>query len=65
MVKLTKIFLAFLFMIAIALAYPGTTSAASEKKQTKIEIIKEMKKEIEDVFLSWRAHVREFSLQKN
>ena len=48
MTKLTKIFLAFLFLIAIALAYPGTTSAASDKKQTKIEIIKEMKKEIKE-----------------
>ena len=47
--KLTKILFTFLIIIPLVLGYPGTTSAASDKKQTKNQIIKEMKEEIKEL----------------
>ena len=47
--KLTKIFFTFLIIIPLVLGYPGTTLAESDKKQTKIQIILELKKEITEL----------------
>jgi len=49
MKQLTKILLTFIFLVPLLLGHPDTTSAASEKKQTKNQIILELKEEITEL----------------
>ena len=49
MKRLTRILLTFIFLAPLLLGYSSTTFAESEKKQTKNQIIIELKKEIKDL----------------
>ena len=49
MKQLTKIIITFAFLVSLLMGQPDTTSAATDKKQTKNQIILELKEEITEL----------------